>query len=93
MTRYQIICKYLSDDENNIQSVGLVEAGNDTSKYQYFWSTKKVNGLIQNGDTCFFTDEQGDNVEVSKFGDNWITTDPDDIEHNNLRKLPSCTPP
>ena len=90
MTTYQIVCKNLSSNNSRIEKVGLVNEGQPTNRATKIITPNEANGLLEQGDKCFFVNEDGDKVYVSTFGDNFIKTNPDGIKHNNLRELRDC---
>ena len=93
MTDYQIVCITLSDDESHISQVGLVERGGDIDSASRFATPQQINDLIgEEEHTCFFTDKNGNEVEVLEYGDRFIRTKADRISENNLRHLRNCNP-
>lgn len=89
MTTYQIVCKELTSDGQRINRVGLAKPPKTNAEFAA--TPKEINSMIDNGDTCFFTDEDGARVDVSQFGDDFIRTDPDGKFENNLRHIRDCS--
>ena len=92
MTDYRIVCRNLSDSESRIVKLGLIKPGGDPKKADFPATPKEVNTLIEKGDRCFFTMENGKEVEVEQFGDDFIRTKADGTVKNNLRHLRKCNP-
>lgn len=90
MTRYQIVCVVFDENKSKLAKVGLTREGGDTTKYQYLKPVGEINNMVENGDTIFFTDEKGNEAEVSEYKDDYIRTDADEIVGNNLRHLNTC---
>ena len=91
MVDYRIVCKNLSSDESHIVKVGLIEPNGDPKTADFSKTPKEVNQMIENGNRCFFTLENGREAEVEQFGDDFIKTKADGILKNNLRNLRNCS--
>ena len=90
MADYRIVCRNLSEDESHIIKVGLINPGGSPDKADFGATPKEVNTMIKNGHTCYFTTKDGKRAEVTRYGDNYISTDADDTIENNLRHLIKC---
>ncbi|MBR9683672.1 DUF3892 domain-containing protein [Candidatus Woesearchaeota archaeon] len=87
--RYQIICTTRKEN-NSIDKLGFIEAGGDENQAQDIKDKEHINRLINEGNSFFFTNEDGQEVEVISVEDDHVRTKPDGTEKNNLLHLREC---
>jgi len=86
---YQIICTTRNEDES-INKLGYVQKGGNKNQAQNITDKVKINKLIRDGHTFFFTNEEGQKVEVLAIEDKYVRTSPDGTKKNNLLHLRFC---
>ncbi len=87
--RYQIICTTRKEN-NSIDKLGYIEAGNDKGKYKHLEDKEVINQKIRSGDSFFFTDEDGKETDVIAVEEDYVKTSPDGTKKNNLLHLNRC---
>ncbi len=91
--RYQIVCTTREkSNELIIDKLGFVPEGQSTDQAQDMQDKETINTKIKNGDSFFFTDEDGVKVDVIAVEDDYVRTSPDDTKNNNLLHLRICRP-
>jgi len=61
--RYQIVCT-TREQNNSIDKLDYIPEGGDKNQAQNISDKEKINSLIRQGNTFFFTNEAGQKVEV-----------------------------
>ena len=86
--RYQIVCKLL--ENGIIDKLGYIEEGGDKNLADNILDKEIINRLIKERNSFFFTEEDGQEVEVISVEDNHVRTRRDETEKNNLSNLRKC---
>jgi hypothetical protein len=96
MATYYVVCinkhPTHTDPHTRIQAVGTNESRTATS-YSKKWSVNEVIAAIRLGHVFYSTDKRGDLVKViiaSHLGREYIKTEPDGIQPDNLLAKPEC---
>jgi len=87
--RYQIVCHTL-DEKDNIDKLGIIPEGGNKNQANEILEKEEVNRRIRIGHTFFFTNVNGQSIEVISVESDHVRTKPDGIRHNNLLELRSC---
>lgn len=87
--RYQIVCTTRKED-NSIDKLGYIQESGDKDKANAVVSKTDINNAIRQGHTFFFTNEDGQKVEVLAVEDKYVRTSPDGTKRNNLLHLRFC---
>jgi len=87
--KYQIICTTRKEN-NSIDKLGYIQEGGDKNQAQDIVDKEKINQLIREGNSFFFTNEAGQKVEVLAVEDEYVKTSPDGTKKNNLLHLRFC---
>jgi hypothetical protein len=87
--RYQIVCTTRKED-GSIDKLGYIQEGGNKNQARDVVNKEKINELIHNKDTFFFTNENGVAVEVLAVEDKYVRTSPDVTKVNNLLSLRAC---
>jgi hypothetical protein len=86
--RCQIVCTTRKEDDS-IDKLGYITEGS-AKKEAYIADKEKINQLIREKNTFFFTNENNQKVEVIAVEDKYVRTSPDGTKKNNLLHLRSC---
>jgi len=87
--KYQIVCTVLHKDKT-IDKLGYIPKGDDKTQAQDIANKEKINKMIRDGNSFFFTNEDEQEVEVISVEKDHVRTKPDGTKKNNLLHLRSC---
>lgn len=87
--RYQIVCTTRKED-GSIDKIGYIQNGGNKDQAQDIADKEKINELIRNKNTFFFTNENGVAVEVLAVENKYVRTSPDGTKVNNLLSIRAC---
>ena len=87
--RYQIVCTVFNEN-GTIDKLGYIEEGGNKDQAKDIANKERINQLIKEGSSFFFTDEDGQEVGVISVEDDHVRTKPDGTKKNNLLHLRKC---
>lgn len=86
---YEIVCTTRKENDS-IDKLGYIQEGENAEQARYMADKEKINRLIQEGNSFFFTNRKGKKVDVVAVEDTHVKTKPDETEDNNLLHLRIC---
>lgn len=84
--RYEIVCTTRKENDS-IDKLGYIPEGDNKNRAQDVANKEKINRMIQEGNSFFFTRKNGTKAKVIAVEDTHVRTEPDETEDNNLLHL------